>query len=875
MNRKQSFIVFVAVLAVALVLSASVAVAREPAPPDEAAAPAQVSQCQASLPDARVRLLGRVFDANAQGAAREGWRVQAVGPNGAVWGETPVQANGQYVFRALPAGQYTLRVLDERGRPQPTDQAEVVLTEAQSQAEYDLLLAVLQGTFGPAGVQATGQITGVVTAAGTGLPIANVDVTVYDAATQSYQGSDTTDSSGQYTIGGLATGAYQVKFNAPYGSLYLTQWYNNKTGQSSATSVNVTDGIATANINAMLQVGGQITGKVTAADTHNPLQDVDVSVSGSFSGTGCSNYWSGSATTNAAGVYTVTGVPTGSSYRIEFDPSSYGFAKDYVWQYYSNTTSWSQATLVGVTAPNVVTGIDAALLKGGQITGRVTGQGGAGLDEVYVSANGWDYVSADTDATGAYTITGLMSGTYQVKFSPSAYGVSKDYAYQYYNTKSTGATADDVQVTAPNVTPNINQQLPLGSRITGHVTAGGSPMSSASIQVYDSEDSYVTSASTNASGVYTTTPLPTGSYRVQFQPRSSQQATYTWQYYNGKSTLAAADVLAVTAPTPVSNIDAALAQGGRISGTVKAADTSLPLKGVSVYIYDSNGSYVTSVASDATGAYATVALPPGGYRVRFLSTTIYNADCSAKCYAGQYYNNKSSLGSADAVNVVASQVTQNINATLAACSTGPTPPDSVSLAGTASGLPGTAHTFTATVSPGSASTPITYTWQADGQTLVTHTGRGTSDTIQFTWSTTGTKAITVTATNAGGTATNSRTILINETGTVTPPSGVMLSGPVTGTAYTSITFSAAVSPADATTPLTYVWQATGRAPMTRTNGLSDSVTMMWTSSVTSTQSVTVTATNAGGWAAASRSITIYPSSIVFDHWIFLPVVMRQ
>jgi len=57
-------------------------------------------------------------------------------------------------------------------------------------------------------------------------------------------------------------------------------------------------------------------------------------------------------------------------------------------------------------------------------------------------------------------------------------------------------------------------------------------------------------------------------------------------------------------------------------------------------------------------------------------------------------------------------------------------------------------------------TPITYTWQATGQSLVTHTGGGTSDTINFTWITTGTRAITVTVTNALGSATDSRTINI-------------------------------------------------------------------------------------------------------------------
>jgi hypothetical protein len=55
--------------------------------------------------------------------------------------------------------------------------------------------------------------------------------------------------------------------------------------------------------------------------------------------------------------------------------------------------------------------------------------------------------------------------------------------------------------------------------------------------------------------------------------------------------------------------------------------------------------------------------------------------------------------------------------------------------------------FSATVSPLEASQPITYVWQATGQSVVTHTGRGLTDSINLTWNMTGTQAITVTATN--------------------------------------------------------------------------------------------------------------------------------
>ena len=88
----------------------------------------------------------------------------------------------------------------------------------------------------------------------------------------------------------------------------------------------------------------------------------------------------------------------------------------------------------------------------------------------------------------------------------------------------------------------------------------------------------------------------------------------------------------------------------------------------------------------------------------------------------------------------------------------PVPLDSVSITGPVMGGANTGYTFTATVNPLTATQPITYVWQATGQSVVTHTGRGSSDSINLTWNMTGTQAITVTATNALNTVDDSHLI---------------------------------------------------------------------------------------------------------------------
>ena len=83
---------------------------------------------------------------------------------------------------------------------------------------------------------------------------------------------------------------------------------------------------------------------------------------------------------------------------------------------------------------------------------------------------------------------------------------------------------------------------------------------------------------------------------------------------------------------------------------------------------------------------------------------------------------------------------------------------------------------------------------------------------------------------------------------------IAITGSTTGILDTIHTFTAAVNPTVAI-PITYVWQATGQAPVTHTSDLrTDMVTFIW--GATGTQAITVTATNAGGTVSATHAIII-------------------
>ena len=111
------------------------------------------------------------------------------------------------------------------------------------------------------------------------------------------------------------------------------------------------------------------------------------------------------------------------------------------------------------------------------------------------------------------------------------------------------------------------------------------------------------------------------------------------------------------------------------------------------------------------------------------------------------------------------------------------PISSLDLAGPDSGLVDTTHQFTATASPLSAATPVTYVWQATGQIPVTHTV-GLTDTTGFNWEMSGLKHITVTVSNDFGAITSTHVITL-----YTPVQTDFVGDPKNGLAPFEVTFT--------------------------------------------------------------------------------------
>jgi hypothetical protein len=127
-------------------------------------------------------------------------------------------------------------------------------------------------------------------------------------------------------------------------------------------------------------------------------------------------------------------------------------------------------------------------------------------------------------------------------------------------------------------------------------------------------------ATTGEDGTYSIPGLAPGRYKVQFEPVGSNELG---QWYDGASLAADAEPVTLAAEANRGGVDAALASGSTVSGTVTEVGSGEPLAGIEVDAYtsacdgsggtattDSDGHYL--IEGIAVGAYQLVFNPGGG-----------------------------------------------------------------------------------------------------------------------------------------------------------------------------------------------------------------------------------------------------------------------
>ena len=342
-------------------------------------------------------------------------------------------------------------------------------------------------------------ISGRVTDAATGRPIAKADVN----ADSSGEGSNVwtqTAEDGSYFLSGLAPAGYRVQAK---GDGYIEQVFDDQTAWDRADLVFVGEDSEHTGIDFALKIGGTITGRVIDQATGRPV--VNVGVGAENAGDGPSNW----TTADRDGRYALTGIAPGA-YRIKASAQE----KGYIEVFYPDTPYWDDADLVLVSGTEDVAGIDFALRQGAILSGRVTdaqtGQPVARLSVGAHSEEGGPGGFGQTRFDGVYTIEGLAPGRYVIKVEGDDLG----YARQYYGDTPLSEQAEVVSVTESGV-DSIDIGVRRGATISGRVTDAGTGRGIPEMDINaDLRGEWLGYDSTDSNGDYTLTGLPEGEIRV-------------------------------------------------------------------------------------------------------------------------------------------------------------------------------------------------------------------------------------------------------------------------------------------------------------------------------------------------------------------------
>ncbi|WP_418058803.1 hypothetical protein [Pimelobacter simplex] len=184
------------------------------------------------------------------------------------------------------------------------------------------------------------------------------------------------------------------------------------------------------------------------------------------------------------------------------------------------------------------------------------------------------------------------------------------------------------------------EDLPIiGGTVTG---PGGAPLDNVCVTVYDGQEHAVASTTTGPDGTYVAWVGADGSFRVRFSTTGCSDGNFLPEWYDDAATFAAATPVVIGDGVADDAVDARLAVGATISGTVRApSGVSLP-RGC-VEAYDAGGVRATYTVAGAGGAYTLGQLTPGAtYRLMFSS-------CGAENFVGTWYDDATSLATATPV----------------------------------------------------------------------------------------------------------------------------------------------------------------------------------------------------------------------------------
>jgi hypothetical protein len=201
--------------------------------------------------------------------------------------------------------------------------------------------------------------------------------------------------------------------------------------------------------------------------------------------------------------------------------------------------------------------------------------------------------------------------------------------------------------------------LAAASSISGTVTAeGGGPIQGVEVCATPEPESFETACSeTNAAGQYALGGLPAWAYRLRFSGERNN-LKYVSEWHDDARYYWEMDLFHLGAPQDAT-VNAQLAEGGSIVGTLTDESTGQPVVGMRACARDEQGMEPRCSLSDTNGDYLLNGLPSGTYNVEYRGENRVN-------YLHEFYEDAEEWAQAADVVVTVPATTPGIDAELTA-----------------------------------------------------------------------------------------------------------------------------------------------------------------------------------------------------------------
>ena len=606
------------------------------------------------------RLSGKVYyDANDSSSytnGEEGFKditVELLGPDGAVIATTTTDADGNYSFTRLPAGDYTVKVtkagaianLDQTEDPDSTkdNTSGTVTLNADNPVQENI-------NFGYVKKHA---ISGNVyldqnrdkTKDSGDIPQSGITVNLVDAS-GTVVATTTTDADGNYSFTGLGDGTYTVQVDKT-GPLASTEQTEDPSGQGDSRSQAITftrSDPDVTNVNFGYAEDYTISGTVyydkdrseTLNNGEPGFDGITVNLLDEAGATVATT------TTKADGTYSFAKLPAGK-YTVKVEPSD--LLKKLEQTEDPDGTKDHTSGVVQVNHDNPsVQNVNFGYATNYTIKGTIYRDADRsesledgeklyqGVTVDLLDNAGNVVATTTTDASGAYAFTNLEEGTYKVRVRKEGPIADLDQTEDPDATKDNTSGDITLELNDP-IKENVNFGYISDNSISGTVyrddnrsgalNSGESGYPEQTVQLLDKDGTVIATTKTDANGMYSFDKLPDGTYSVKVVKDGALSDTE--QTGDPDSTLDnASEPITLDEANPTKKeVDFGYVPDYFIKGTIYrdgnrsgALDTDEKLyEGVTVQLRDADGTVVATTTTDADGAYSFDKLPAGTYTV--------------------------------------------------------------------------------------------------------------------------------------------------------------------------------------------------------------------------------------------------------------------